>query len=57
MASTTEGTPANQSRKARQELSDEAHKQLGGNCFRFLAMVGTSTALMFGVIYLNSYSP
>ena len=28
----------------------------GGSYGRFLAMVGTSTALMFGLMYLNSYS-
>ena len=33
---------------------DQRHEG-GGNYWRFLAMVATSTAIMFGLMYLNSY--
>ena len=33
-----------------------AHSKNEGNYKRFMAMVGTSTAIMFGLMYLNTYS-
>ena len=35
---------------------DDAHKGREGNYKRFMAMVGTSTAIMFGLMYLNTYA-
>ncbi|GMN14181.1 DUF305 domain-containing protein [Altererythrobacter sp. MTPC7] len=35
---------------------DRASKQGGGNYGRFMAMVGTSTVIMFGLMYLNTYA-
>ena len=34
----------------------EGHKQHEGNYKRFMAMVGTSTVIMFGLMYLNTYA-
>lgn len=33
----------------------QQHHGGGGNYWRFMAMVGTSTAIMFGLMYLNTY--
>ncbi len=38
-------------------MENSQHKGTGGgNYGRFMAMVGTSTAIMFGLMYLNTYS-
>jgi len=37
----------------RRNVEDRSH---GGNYTRFMAMIGTSTAVMFGLMYLNTYS-
>ncbi len=34
----------------------DAHQGHEGNYKRFMAMVGTSTAIMFGLMYLNTYA-
>ena len=34
----------------------DGHKPHEGNYKRFMAMVGTSTAIMFGLMYLNTYA-
>ena len=34
----------------------ENHQSRDGNYKRFMAMVGTSTAIMFGLMYLNTYA-
>ena len=40
---------------ARQPEQQEHHGGGGGNYWRFMAMVATSTAIMFGVMYLHTY--
>jgi hypothetical protein len=37
-------------------MTDNRHSQNEGNYPRFMAMVGTSTAIMFGLMYLNTYA-
>lgn len=36
--------------------SQQHHSGSGGNYWRFMAMIGTSTAVMFALMYLNTYS-
>lgn len=36
--------------------SSQQHHSEGGNYWRFMAMVGTSTAIMFALMYVNSYT-
>ena len=35
--------------------NDMQHSKMGGNYGTFFAMIGTSTVVMFGLMYLNSY--
>ncbi|GFM28059.1 DUF305 domain-containing protein [Novosphingobium sp. PY1] len=38
-------------------MSDsQQHHHGGGNYWRFMAMIGTSTAIMFGLMYANTFS-
>ncbi len=36
--------------------SQQHHSGGGGNYWRFMAMIGTSTAIMFALMYVNTYS-
>lgn len=37
-------------------MDDHSTMQSGGNYWRFMAMIGTSTTVMFGLMYLNTFS-
>ena len=39
-----------------QDPDHQQHHGGGGNYWRFMAMVATSTAIMFGLMYLNTYA-
>ena len=38
-----------------EQKSQDQHGGGGGNYVRFMTMIGTSTAVMFGLMYLNTY--
>ena len=37
-------------------MTSEEHSDAGGSYWRFMAMVATSTAIMFGLMYSNTYA-
>ncbi len=51
-----EETENKQTMESKKEMPKDEHQMMSGSYARFAAMVGTSTLVMFGLMYLNTYA-